>query len=99
MRDCVGLLVESARVPTQKWHSLWQSTRVAGIAIDFYGLGVTNHGRDDDSTRRTAAKPFGMESTRSGMPQQRLVGKYPVLLSGMPSKSHISRADIDAGYA
>ena len=25
MRDCVGLLVESARVPTQMWHSLWQS--------------------------------------------------------------------------
>ena len=75
MRDCVGILVETAKVPTQMRHSLWQSARMTGSAMDYHGLGVTNHGRDDDSTRRTAAKPFGMESTRSGMPKQRLVGK------------------------
>ena len=43
--------------------------------MDYHGLGVTNHGRDDDSTRGTAAKPFGVEPARSGLPKQQLVGK------------------------
>ena len=75
MKYCVGLLKESARVPYQMWHSPRQSVRMTGNAIDFHRLGVMDHGRDDDPASRTAAKAFGVEPARGGLPQQRLVGK------------------------
>ena len=44
---------------------------MTGSAVDFHGLGVMDHGRDDDPASRTAAKPFGVEPARGGLPQQR----------------------------
>ena len=68
MRDCVGILVESARIPTKIWHSLWQSARMTGSAIDFHRPGVTDRGRDDDSACEKATESLGVEPTCGGLP-------------------------------